>query len=157
MVFDSIKSKILTFLPNWLLRYYKKINYRKQNIPYRDERFKKLDNREIFSTIYKDNLWGTHEPRRFYSGTGSNEHEITNSYVKMILDYFKEDFHSLKFLDLGCGDFNIGRQLYADAKSYLGIDVVPALIERNKKVFNAKNLYLSCKDIVTDDLPDAYF
>ena len=152
-----MKSKILNFLPNWLLRYYKKINYRKQNIPYRDERFKNLDNREIFSTIYKDNLWGTHEPRRFYSGTGSNEHEITNSYVKMILDYFKEDFHALKFLDLGCGDFNIGRQLYADAKSYLGIDVVPALIERNKKVFNAKNLYLSCKDIVTDDLPDAYF
>ena len=76
---------------------------------------------------------------------------------KMILDCFKEDFHDLKFLDRGCADFNIGRQLYANAKSYLGIDVVPALIERNKKVFNAKNLYLICKDIVTDDLSDAYF
>jgi SAM-dependent methyltransferase len=155
MTVSSIKSKILTFLPNWLLMYYKNINYRKKNIPLRDKRFKKLDNKEIFSTIYKDNLWGKHDSSRFYSGPGSNEIEVTKSYIKIISEYFNDDLHALKFLDLGCGDFNIGRELYPNTKSYLGVDVVPELIERNKKIFNAKNLDFLCADIVKDDLPDA--
>ena len=155
MISNNIKSKILTLIPNWLLLYYKKINYRKKNISLRDDKFKKLNNREIFSTIYRDNLWGSNEFNHFFSGPGSHNNEIVDNYVKTIFKYFKEDFQSLKFLDLGCGDFNIGRQLYPNSKSYLGVDVVPELIERNKKIFNAKNLDFLCKDIVTDDLPDA--
>ena len=155
MVSNYIKSKILTLIPNQLLWYYKKINYSRKNISLRDDKFKKLNNREIFSKIYSDNLWGSNESNYFFSGPGSHNDEIVDNYVKTILKYFKEDFHSLKCLDLGCGDFNIGRQLYANAKSYLGIDVVPELIEKNKKRFKAKNLDFLCKDIVKDDLPDA--
>ena len=42
MVSNYIKSKILAFIPNRLLWYYKKMNYRKKNILLRDDKFKKL-------------------------------------------------------------------------------------------------------------------
>ncbi|MBT3665045.1 hypothetical protein HN537_05370, partial [bacterium] len=82
MVSNYIKSKILTLIPNRLLWYYKKINYRKKNISLRDDKFKKLNNREIFSKIYRDNLWGSNESNYFFSGPGSHNDEIVDNYVK---------------------------------------------------------------------------
>jgi len=55
--------------------------------------------------------------------------------------------------DLGCGDFNIGKQLLAHTSKYLAVDIVPALIFRNQKVFIDPKLKFKCLDIAKDDLP----
>ena len=43
-------------------------------------------------------------------------------------------------LDVGCGDFNIGSQLYEYTKKYIAIDVVDELIYRNKLKYKSINL-----------------
>jgi hypothetical protein len=54
---------------------------------------------------------------------------------------------------LGCGDFNIGRKLLKHCCSYIGIDIVPSLISRNKRVF--PGVRFKCLDISQEELPKA--
>ncbi|MGB3149636.1 MAG: class I SAM-dependent methyltransferase, partial [Maribacter sp.] len=61
----------------------------------------------------------------------------------------------LTVCDLGCGDFNIGKELVKYSKKYIGIDIVPDLMEHHKKKFKAENLEFHCLDIAKDDLPPA--
>jgi len=154
MIIQKLKKWSFNFLPNWLLLYYRKRNYKKKNIPMRDKKFEGLTNKEIFSYIYKNKLWGSAISEKFYSGPGSHNTEVTKKYINAFQKYFYSKLNDLTVLDLGCGDFNIGSQLYNKAKNYIGIDVVPGLIERNKKLYNAKNLTFFCLDIVKDELPD---
>ena len=55
--------------------------------------------------------------------------------------------------DLGCGDFNIGKELATCARKYVGVDIVPALIEHNKSVFEHANIEFHCLDIAKDRIP----
>ena len=57
--------------------------------------------------------------------------------------------------DLGCGDFNIGKELVSYTKNYVAVDIVPELITYNKKNFKSKNVEFQCLDIAVDDLPVA--
>ncbi|MCB4799927.1 class I SAM-dependent methyltransferase [Neotamlana laminarinivorans] len=104
--------------------------------------------------IYNLNLWGgkTHD---FYSGEGSHNKEIINPYLNSVIDFLKNFKDPITVCDLGCGDFNIGKNIVAYSKHYIAIDIVDALIKRNKKLFKIKNLEFKCLDISTDNLPDA--
>ncbi|MGB7842312.1 MAG: class I SAM-dependent methyltransferase, partial [Salinimicrobium sp.] len=55
--------------------------------------------------------------------------------------------------DLGCGDFNVGKELVKYSKRYIAIDIVPELIEHNKKEFKKDNLEFRALDIAKDKLP----
>ena len=55
--------------------------------------------------------------------------------------------------DLGCGDFNIGRQLVKYSSNYIGVDIVNDLILHNKNIFNQKQLEFRCLDIANDPIP----
>jgi SAM-dependent methyltransferase len=57
-------------------------------------------------------------------------------------------------VDLGCGDFHVGAQLRPYCGRYVACDIVPALIERNKKEFAAGQVDFRCVNIIQDDLPD---
>jgi SAM-dependent methyltransferase len=57
-------------------------------------------------------------------------------------------------VDLGCGDFHVGRQLRPFAARYVAVDVVPELIERNRRLPDATDVEFRCLDIVSDPLPD---
>jgi hypothetical protein len=61
----------------------------------------------------------------------------------------------LVLCDLGCGDFNIGKELVKYSKKYIAIDIVPELIVHNKKTFKAENLEFHSLDIAEDELPAA--
>mgnify|MGYP001148191611 FL=1 len=56
-------------------------------------------------------------------------------------------------VDLGCGDFNIGSQIFPLTKKYYGIDIVKDLINFNKTKFNHSNLDFIKLNISNDDLP----
>jgi SAM-dependent methyltransferase len=148
------KRLLLLIIPIWLLNIYKKKNYEKKKIEIRDKGFSDLTNQEIFSIIYKNKLWNPDYEMDFNSGPGSHDPKIIQQYVDSILKYFKSLIKELRILDLGCGDFYTGSQLFKYTKNYIGIDVVNELIERNKKLYNAKNLDFYSLDIVTDELPD---
>ena len=151
----NIKNWLLLNLPNCVIENYKSFNFRKKNIIKRDKKYEKLSNEEIFSQIYKNKLWGDDNSQDFYSGPGSHDVLLSKKYKNAILNYFNGDIKNMSFLDLGCGDFKIGELIYKNTKKYIGIDVVPELIERNKKLYRDENLFFSSYDIINKKLPYA--
>jgi SAM-dependent methyltransferase len=85
-----------------------------------------------FETVYKRNYWGG-IPGEFYSGTGSDP-DITAPYSKFVREFVRER-NIRSVVDVGCGDFRVGQSLLLPGMQYIGIDVVPHLIERNTRQF----------------------
>ncbi|WP_418637340.1 class I SAM-dependent methyltransferase [Winogradskyella sp.] len=102
--------------------------------------------------VYDLHLWGGKD-FDFYSGDGSHNIKIIEPYLHSVSTFLKSHNNSLSVCDLGCGDFNIGKQLINYTKKYIGIDIVENLIERNKTLFKAENLEFHCLNIVEDELP----
>ncbi|APZ44979.1 SAM-dependent methyltransferase [Polaribacter reichenbachii] len=110
--------------------------------------------KKIMDQIYDLNLWGGNETE-FYSGFGSHNPELVDPYIKIINEFLNSFDNPISVLDLGCGDFNIGKALYKNTKKYTAIDVVEDLINYNKEKFKADNLEFKCLDIAKDELPKA--
>jgi SAM-dependent methyltransferase len=108
--------------------------------------------RDVFSEIYEKNLWGA-AGEKFYSGSGSYG-QSAQCYVGCILNFIKAH-HIKSVVDLGCGDFAIGKFIAPECERYVGIDIVPSLIEHNSSTFVANNIQFKCLDITKDQLPDA--
>lgn len=106
---------------------------------------------EVFTDIYQANQWGG-TSGEYCSGSGSSEHHAI-VYAEILRTFIKE--HGLsKVVDLGCGDFVVGRKLLMDGLTYTGIDVVAALIKRNQDMFGSTNVSFRCLDIISEALPD---
>jgi hypothetical protein len=94
--------------------------------------FAKLDLQEAFERVYAENAWGGARGK-FDSGDGSLD-TTTESYVAMVKDFIAERGVS-SAVDLGCGDFRVGRKLAGSVRRFVGVDIVPALVERNRQEF----------------------
>ena len=108
--------------------------------------------KKAMEQVYEKKLWGCNQTP-FYSGNGSHDSEIIDTYinkVKLFLTSFKQP---ISVCDLGCGDFNIGKQLVEYSKEYIAIDIVSSLIDFNKNKFTNTNLEFQCLDISKDPLP----
>jgi len=106
---------------------------------------------EIFGEIYRDGLWGGPEGQ-FYSGEGSDD-AVTADYIAIVRKYI--DDHDIRsIVDLGCGDFRVGRQLQRPGLSYVGVDLVPQMIESHQRQFGSDTVRFMVGNIIEDDLPD---
>ncbi len=108
--------------------------------------------KDAMTQIYENNLWGGNKSE-FYSGLGSHHPETVNPYIAVVSAFLKDFETPPVVCDLGCGDFNIGKELVEYSKKYIALDIVPALITHNKKEFQADNLEFYALDIVADVLP----
>ncbi len=116
-------------------------------------KFKGLSNRKIFSKIYKDKLWDK-KSLNFNSGPGSHNNELVIPFLEFVKSFIiKKKIESI--VDLGCGDFNIGKNIYNKVNIYYGIDIVPDLIEYNKKKFANSTVQFQCKNFIKDSIPKA--
>lgn len=107
------------------------------------------------SQIYEQGLWGKNDSH-FYSGSGSHDAVLVEPYLKAVQSFLKSfENHPLTVCDLGCGDFNIGRQLMTYAEKYIAVDIVEELIKFNRTEFEYPNVEFQCLDIATDPLPNA--
>jgi SAM-dependent methyltransferase len=114
------------------------------------ERPKQRSAAEIFSEIYRNNMWGG-EAGTFYSGPGSDG-EFARQFADVANSLIRE--RGIKsVVDLGCGDFRVGRKIAASEISYTGVDVVDVLIERNRQLFARPGIVFCSADIIEDDLP----
>ncbi len=102
--------------------------------------------------IYKNNLWGGKEAE-FYSGLGSHHPETVKPYTAVVSGFLEGFETPPTVCDLGCGDFNVGKELVKYCKKYIAIDIVPELIAHNKEEFKAANLKFQTLDIAKDKLP----
>lgn len=102
--------------------------------------------------VYERKLWGSN-PSDFYSGIGSHQPEIINPYLAAIISFLSYFKSPLAVCDLGCGDFNVGKELVKYTKKYVAVDIVTDLIAHNKEKFKEDNLEFYCLDIATEVLP----
>jgi len=108
--------------------------------------------KEAMEQVYELNLWGGGKVN-FYSGDGSHDSAILEPYIKEVVLFLKSFKTPLHVVDLGCGDFNVGMQLFEYSKTYTAVDIVEPLIRRNRSVFKADKLHFNCLDIVKGALP----
>jgi hypothetical protein len=67
--------------------------------------------------VYEMKLWGNSNAS-FYSGSGSHQERIVEPYVKAVSLFLQSFKDSITVCDLGCGDFNVGKQLVQHAKKF---------------------------------------
>ncbi len=143
-----IPDWIRGLVPLWLADAYRRLRHGRT---WFDPRGRSV--RIVFTEIYRRNLWGGH-PGELYSGPGS-ELAVAEPYIRAVTEYIHS--HGIRsVVDLGCGDFRVGREVVAAAGvRYCGVDVVPELIERNQEAFGSELVRFACQDITRDSLPPA--
>ena len=80
---------------------------------------------QTFQKIYLTKAWGDNgEP--FCSGIGSRG-RISEQYCAFVMKFI-QDHQVQSIVDLGCGDYSVGRQIVeGGGVRYTGIDVVPGI------------------------------
>lgn len=104
----------------------------------------------IFSGIYRKKVWQDSES---VSGRGSTL--ARTAAVMSQLPLLLRDFHAETLLDAGCGDFNWMRHTELGAVGYIGADVVPELIARNRRLYGSEKRTFVVLDVTKDELPRA--
>jgi len=108
------------------------------------------DHRALFGEIYRRNLWGDAES---VSGPGSTRARGTDFMAELVALLRRLDTRTL--LDAPCGDFNWIAEAADAVERYVGIDVVPELIEHNLDLHRTERRSFARADISRDPLPAA--
>jgi methyltransferase family protein len=103
---------------------------------------------DVFTKIYNENLWGSEESR---SGVGSSE-VATVAIVKELPSLWKR-YGIRSLVDAPCGDCRWMSQIAPNLESYIGVDIVPGLIESNRTKYSS--LAFNCADLTREVLPKA--
>lgn len=105
-----------------------------------------MTNPEAFDNIYINNTWG------FKSGAGSNP-VFAKPWIDLV-NYFLSRKDVKTVIDVGCGDWRIGKCLNLEGKDYTGIDISSVILEETS--LNAKeNIKFIHGDFETLDIHDA--
>ena len=91
----------------------------------------------------------------FYSGSGSHNTAIVTTYVSAMQDFLAKFDHKPTVVDLGCGDFFVGSKIRQYCDSYIACDIVPELIDFNRRHYGADNVEFKVLDVTTNELPQA--
>lgn len=142
----AIKRAIKRNLPQSLLRLVRS---------YKNRDYNRLSPEQIFTRIYETRAWGdSGDPDRpFFSGSGSHRDEETSTYVQAVVEFLTSLRSKPDVADLGCGDFFVGSKLRQYCGRYTACDVVPSLIEFNRKKFRDLGVEFKSLDLTRDELP----
>src|SRR5689334_21667743 len=101
-----------------------------------------------FSAIYDQKEWGV--------GSGVGSRSINNLEYSVFLQRFIYQNNVRSVVDFGCGDWQFSRFIDWTGISYVGVDIVPELIERNRRDFSKDqiqfDLYHSLESLPNADL-----
>jgi hypothetical protein len=109
-----------------------------------------MSTREVFSDIYRRQLWGSGET---VSGEGS-----TLAFTEPLRAELPSILGRLgvrSLLDVPCGDFNWMRRTELDLDQYIGADIVPELVAKLQRENTAPQRRFLVVDVVRDALPKA--
>lgn len=138
----AVRSLLPTTLRNWV---HKRINA--NNPAY----FERKSVSETFTEIYRNNIWGG-ENGTFYSGEGSDAN-VASVYVHAI-NRILEEIRPQIVVDIGCGDFRVASQFVNPGFRYIGLDVVPDLVENHKMRYQSEYIDFQLIDATSEELPD---
>jgi hypothetical protein len=103
-----------------------------------------------FADIYRRNLWLDAESR---SGPGSRLSQTAN--LRQALPPLLAELQATQLLDAPCGDFNWMRHVQLNGTEYVGGDVVPDLVARNRELYSGPRRRFITLDLTADALPRA--
>ena len=120
------------------------------------------DNIEIFTEIYETCKWGNNTTSQYKGSSGGGSEPFINltTYVPFLKEFIQKNF-IVSVVDLGCGDFKIGKDIYDDLKyvKYYGYDAYNGVINYNKLnnqdtkyKFTHLDFYNNKEDICSGDL-----
>lgn len=140
---------MIGLIPHFLLERYRHFRRHREQ-----ERNRNKTVEEVFTEIYEANKWGGSKGE-FCSGSGSSAEYVVLAYISMVSEKVSSGgFLGLTFVDLGCGDFRVGRQLLPLCSVYIGVDIVKPLICRNQERYGNETTRFMHLNIVDDELPD---
>jgi hypothetical protein len=102
----------------------------------------------VFHRIYAENLWGDPES---VSGRGSNP--VATETIRRELPILFKEYRICSLLDAPCGDFLWMKEVVGCLDRYVGVDIVPELIEQNTIAYRTERVAFICADITADTLP----
>jgi hypothetical protein len=144
-----VKSAIRRALPKKLIVAYR--HHQQQKLSRRN---RYMTAEEVFTNIYSNNRWGGRSGT-FCSGPGSHEIAVVSPYVsKVTAELDRIGAASMTAVDLGCGDYWVGRQLSAACGQYIGVDIVKPLIAYNQVTYGGPRVTFRHANILEDALPD---
>jgi hypothetical protein len=116
----------------------------------RASELEELGLRERFERIYSTNLWSDAESR---SGVGSTLD--STRVVRAELPAALRQLGARVLLDVPCGDFKWMEHVDLTDIEYIGGDIVPSIIEENRRLHTRESRRFVDLDLTQDVLPDA--
>lgn len=110
----------------------------------------RVHRQQTFQRIHDLGLWGDRES---VSGTGSGSDATTR--IRRELPAVFQRYGVRSVLDAPCGDLFWMKELLGTLDRYVGVDIVPELIERNTAMYGSSSVSFICADIAADPLPTA--
>jgi hypothetical protein len=111
--------------------------------------YKGFNTTQIFSHIYRKNLWNSSESQ---SGPGSSMQETTA--IRMALPRIIEKYKIKNFIDIPCGDLNWIRTIDLGVEHYFGGDIVSEIIDRNKTLYGNSTRTFEIINLLESILPN---
>ena len=102
----------------------------------------------IFTPFYTENRWGDPES---VSGPGSSAERTTK--LRRELPLLLKEIGARALLDAPCGDFNWMKDTVLGVEHYIGVDIIPDLIDRNQNQYGSDRTQFVVLDLTRDELP----
>lgn len=103
-----------------------------------------------FAPFYKENRWGNEES---VSGPGSSL--MRTEKLRRELPGLLQEIGARTLLDAPCGDFNWMKDTQLGVEQYIGADIIPDLITRNRELYGGDETQFLLLDLTRDKLPRA--
>lgn len=102
----------------------------------------------VFDEIYKTNYWNSQE-----SSSGGGSTLNATQTIRKYLEYLFVEKEIKTMLDIPCGDYNWMNTVKKNNLEYIGADIVPALVDKNKKMYESNDVSFIIRDLAKDSLP----
>ena len=130
---------------------------RRKNVPFDPHYFEKqsgegsmLSAEDTFRHIYEKNHWSG---ERSVSGEGASS--VQTRQLRQALPALMEELEVDVLLDLPCGDFSWMQSIELPVSTYIGGDIVPELVARNRERYAEPGRRFERLDVTRDRLPPA--
>jgi len=100
-----------------------------------------------FGDIYESAAWG--------GGSGEGSRAAATDVYRTIVERLARAADVRSVVDAGCGDWEFSQLIDWGDVSYLGLDVVPELVARNREAFARPGVEFQCADFHAERPPPA--
>lgn len=105
---------------------------------------------QVFTDIFRTGAWGSEESA---SGIGSTLEQT--EVLRKVLPGLLRDLQADVIVDVPCGDWHWLRHVDLPVKQYIGLDVVPAIVASNTKLYGALDREFRVHDLTRQVPPRA--